>query len=242
MIYSVTRLFSKKEEYLNGKETDFQKNRRKHLTGTLAGLGTVAGAGAGYLSGKHHEKKVHEKEDKNIATYKKASEHDKKYLRDKRYKKDMMKIEKEKLKEQKKQTAAARQTAWNTSRWYSKKEFSETPFERSQRLEKSANQFKTKDELEKNISELKQILKQNKENYKESGKYLPSYDRNMARGRNWGLQKTIEQKEAYLNNWDKIKQEEKSKRRKDNLKALGYAGAALVSAPIIGIGVGKLLK
>ena len=122
------------------------------------------------------------------------------------------------------------------------KEFSETPFERSKRLEKSANQFKTKDELEKNISELKQILKQNKENYKEFGKYLPSYDRNMARGRNWGLQKTIEQKETYLNNWDKIKQEEKSKRRKDNLKALGYAGAALVSAPIIGIGVGKLLK
>lgn len=240
MIYSVTRIFSKKEEYLNGKETDFQKNGRKHLTGTLAGLGTVDGAG--YLSGKHHEKKVHEKEDKNIATYKKASEHDKKYLRDKRYKKDMMKIEKEKLKEQKKQTATARQTAWNTSRWYSKKEFSETPFERSQRLEKSANQFKTRDELEKNISELKQILKQNKENYKEFGKYLPSYDRNMARGRNWGLQKTIEQKETYLNNWDKIKQEEKSKRRKDNLKALGYAGAALVSAPIIGIGVGKLLK
>lgn len=36
MIYLVTRLFSKKEEYLNGKETDFQKNGRKHLTGTLA--------------------------------------------------------------------------------------------------------------------------------------------------------------------------------------------------------------
>ena len=44
MIYTITRLFSKKEEYLNGKETDFQKNGRKHLTGTLAGLGTVAGA------------------------------------------------------------------------------------------------------------------------------------------------------------------------------------------------------
>lgn len=26
MIYTITRLFSKKEEYLNGKETDFQKN------------------------------------------------------------------------------------------------------------------------------------------------------------------------------------------------------------------------
>ena len=52
MIYSVTRLFSKKEEYLNGKETDFQKNRRKHLTGTLAGLGTVAGASAGLITSK----------------------------------------------------------------------------------------------------------------------------------------------------------------------------------------------
>lgn len=29
MIYTITRLFSKKEEYLNGKETDFQKNGRK---------------------------------------------------------------------------------------------------------------------------------------------------------------------------------------------------------------------
>lgn len=122
------------------------------------------------------------------------------------------------------------------------KEFSETPFERFKRLEKSANQFKTKDELEENISELKQILEQNKKNYKEFGKYLPSYDRDMARGRNWGLQKTIEQKEAYLNNWDKIKQEEKNKRRKDNLKTLGYAGAAMVAAPIIGIGVNKLLS
>ena len=52
MIYSVTRLFSKKEEYLNGKETDFQKNGRKHLTGTLAGLGTVAGASAGLITSK----------------------------------------------------------------------------------------------------------------------------------------------------------------------------------------------
>ena len=52
MIYSVTRLFSKKEEYLNGKETDFQKNGRKHLTGSLVGLGTVAGASAGLITSK----------------------------------------------------------------------------------------------------------------------------------------------------------------------------------------------
>ena len=52
MIYSITRLFSKKEEYLNGKETDFQKNGRKHLTGTLAGLGTIAGASAGIITSK----------------------------------------------------------------------------------------------------------------------------------------------------------------------------------------------
>lgn len=99
--------------------SQMQRHGGKFLSGATA-TGTLIGAGAGYLSGKHHEKKVHEKEDKNIATYKKASEHDKKYLRDKRYKEDMMKIEKEKLKEQKKQTAAARQTAWNTSpRYYS---------------------------------------------------------------------------------------------------------------------------
>lgn len=106
----------------------------------------------------------------------------------------------------------------------------------------SANQFKTKDELDKNISELKQILEQNKQNYDKFGKYSPSYDRDKFQGRIWALQKTIKQKEDYLNNWDKIKQEEKSKRRKDSLKALGYAGAAMVSAPFIGIGVGKLLS
>lgn len=294
-------VYSKKEEYLNGKETDFQEKSRKKSAKGIVGLGTTIGAYAGFLSSKP----------KNFERAKNISE---KALKDNRKVLDFVDRLNEKLKEtggrvkdlQTKEALdkafewggnrikanikgmnkafkvakamdnkaalkrslkgaaigtavmaplayAANKSMKNRNeeinrsrrgkrRGLDQKEFSETPFERSQRLEKSANQFKTKDELEKNISELKQILKQNKENYKESGKYLPSYDRNMARGRNLGLQKTIEQKETYLNNWDKIKQEEKSKRRKDNLKALGYAGAALVSAPIIGIGVGKLLK
>lgn len=50
MIYTITRLFSKKEEYLNGKETKHQKDSREKLTGSLVGLGTVAGAGAGLIT------------------------------------------------------------------------------------------------------------------------------------------------------------------------------------------------
>ena len=47
MIYTVTRLFSEKEEYLNGKETKRQKDSRKKLTGSLVGLGTALGTQIG---------------------------------------------------------------------------------------------------------------------------------------------------------------------------------------------------
>lgn len=47
MIYKITRSFSKKEEYLNGKETKHQEASRKKLTGSLVGLGTALGAEIG---------------------------------------------------------------------------------------------------------------------------------------------------------------------------------------------------
>lgn len=47
MIYKITRFFSKKEEYLNGKETKRQEDSRKKLTGSLVGLGTALGAEIG---------------------------------------------------------------------------------------------------------------------------------------------------------------------------------------------------
>lgn len=252
-------LFSKMEDedYLD--EQEKRKESVKHAKGVGTATGALVGAGLGHslgrgkgkligatagavgggvlgrYAGKSIKKRTEDDANKKITRYKNASEHDKKYLREKNEKEKDRRI-------QERQARAMENTAWHTSRWYSKKEFNETPFERSQRLQTRANQFKTKDELEGNISELKQILEQNKKNYETFGKYSPSYDRSKFQGRNWALQKTIEQKEAYLNNWDKIKQEEKSKRRKDNLKALGYAGAAMVSAPIIGIGLGKLLS
>lgn len=53
MIYKITRLFSKKEEYLNGKETKQQENSRKNLTGSLVGLGTALGAEIGLGTAKN---------------------------------------------------------------------------------------------------------------------------------------------------------------------------------------------
>lgn len=69
MIYKITRLFSKKEEYLNGKETERQENSRKKLTGSLVGLGTTLGAeiGLGTAKNKNFEraKKIAKKTDED---------------------------------------------------------------------------------------------------------------------------------------------------------------------------------
>lgn len=53
MIYKITRFFSKKEEYLDGKETKHQENSRKKLTGSLVGLGTALGADIGLVTAKN---------------------------------------------------------------------------------------------------------------------------------------------------------------------------------------------
>ena len=42
--------FSKKEEYLKGEETDYQKKRRKYGTVSILGSGIITGAGAGALT------------------------------------------------------------------------------------------------------------------------------------------------------------------------------------------------
>lgn len=74
MIYTITRLFSEKEEYINGKETKYQENSRKKLTGSLVGLGTTIGAeiGLGTAKNKNFEralkiaKNAHEDNEKVI--------------------------------------------------------------------------------------------------------------------------------------------------------------------------------
>ena len=48
--WHTSRWYSEKEDYLNGKETDFQKKSRKAQTISIAGLGTTIGAGAGVVS------------------------------------------------------------------------------------------------------------------------------------------------------------------------------------------------
>ena len=54
MMYTITRLFSnKKEEYINGKETKYQENSRKKLTGSLVGLGTALGTQIGLVTAKN---------------------------------------------------------------------------------------------------------------------------------------------------------------------------------------------
>ena len=53
MIYKITRVFSEKEEYLNGKETKRQEDSRKKLTGSLVGLGTALGADIGLVTAKN---------------------------------------------------------------------------------------------------------------------------------------------------------------------------------------------
>ena len=53
-MYTITRLFSnKKEEYINGKETKYQENSRKKLTGSLVGLGTALGTQIGLVTAKN---------------------------------------------------------------------------------------------------------------------------------------------------------------------------------------------
>ena len=51
-----SKLYSKKEEYLNGKETDFQKKSRKALTTSIAGLGATIGATSGIVSATNNPK------------------------------------------------------------------------------------------------------------------------------------------------------------------------------------------
>ena len=77
--WHTSRLYSKKEEYLNGKETKLQEISRNNLTGSLVGLGTTLGAvvGSGTAKNKNFEralkitKNAHEDNEKVIGALEK---------------------------------------------------------------------------------------------------------------------------------------------------------------------------
>lgn len=150
-------LFSKMEDedYLN--EQRDRKRSVKHAKGVGTATGALIGAGLGHslgrgkgkligatagavgggvlgrYAGKSIKKRTEDDANKKITRYKNSSEHDKKYLREKNEKEKDRRI-------QERQARAMENTAWHTSRWYSKKEEylngKETDFQEKSRKKK----------------------------------------------------------------------------------------------------------
>ena len=133
------RLYSKMEDQDYLDEQEQRKESVKHAKGVGTAAGALVGAGLGHYlgrgkgkligatagavgggvlgryAGKSIKKRTEDDSNKKINTYKNASEHDKKYLREKNEKEKDRRI-------QERQARAMENTAWHTSRWYSKKE------------------------------------------------------------------------------------------------------------------------
>ena len=133
------RLYSKMEDQDYLDEQEQRKESVKHAKGLGTAAGALVGAGLGHAlgrgkgkligatagavgggvlgryAGKSIKKRTEDDANKKITRYKNSSEHDKKYLREKNEKEKDRRI-------QERQAKAMENTAWHTSRWYSKKE------------------------------------------------------------------------------------------------------------------------
>ena len=151
------RLYSKMEDQDYLDEQEQRKESVKHAKGLGTAAGALVGAGLGHAlgrgkgkligatagavggrvlgryTGKSIKKRTEDDANKKITRYKNASEHDKKYLREKNEKEKDRRI-------QERQARAMENTAWHTSRWYSKKEEylngKETDFQEKSRKKK----------------------------------------------------------------------------------------------------------